>query len=267
MDKKDRRRKRRLLERLKIEVEKDRRASNEQWSIWDLSVGDIDQHRWIRAQSFTFPELFNTEPYFPGGAAKYVASPQGTWAYSNRVLPHPIPLPSFDNETFTFFDGNVVIPSLSDLWKSREGEPFDPKQMTEKQRFIEGAVWMGLTPAEMLTQRSGIRMAKGKVLIGGLGLGWFLEEVCKKDEVEEVVLVERSQELLDWYGYRLCQAQPKVKDVICNDVYAVVDRFPDHQYLLDIWPVFHGEFGAVGDRRLADLRLRAPGRVWAWGMD
>ena len=126
---------------------------------------------------------------------------------------------------------------------------------------------MSSMPAEMLTQRSGIRMAQGKVLIGGLGIGWFLEQVCSKREVEEVVLVERSQELLDWYGYRLCRAQPKVKEVICDDVYAVVDRFPDHQYLLDIWPVLSGMYGAAGDRRLADLRRRAPGRVWAWGMD
>ena len=266
MDKSDRkRRKQRLLKQIRIKMNIERRRRNQDWIDWDLeAIEDIDEGLWIRAETFTPSRIFDIGTNFPDGPPKYLASPRGAWAYSNTACDHSAP--NFDGGARFHFSGRVIIPCLTDLRLDSNGDSFPP-DVPEGKRFRDGATWMSSTPAEMLTQRSGIRMATGKVLIGGLGLGWFLEEVCKKDEVEEVVLVERSQELLDWYGYRLCQAQPKVKDVICNDVYAVVDRFPDHQYLLDIWPVFHGEFGAVGDRRLADLRRRAPGRVWAWGMD
>jgi hypothetical protein len=126
---------------------------------------------------------------------------------------------------------------------------------------------MSVTPAEMISQRSGIRRAQGKVVVGGLGLGWFLDQVCSKDDVEEVIVVERNEELLDWYGYRLCRDQAKVREVICDDVYAVAERFPNHQLLLDIWPTYAGAYGAEGDERLAALRKTAGDRVWAWGMD
>jgi hypothetical protein len=80
-------------------------------------------------------------------------------------------------------------------------------------------------------------------------------------------LMGQSRELLDWYGYRICQNHEKVRDVICDDVYAVVDRYSDHQLSLDIWPVYEGKHGAEGDERLAALRKTAGDRVWAWGMD
>ena len=57
-----------------------------------------------------------------------------------------------------------------------------------------------MTPAEMLTQRSGVQAAEGTVVLGGLGLGWLLRKVCEKPSVERVIVVEKSQELLDWYG-------------------------------------------------------------------
>jgi spermidine synthase len=56
---------------------------------------------------------------------------------------------------------------------------------------------MSMTPAEMLTQRSGVQAAEGTVVLGGLGLGWLLRKVCEKQSVERVIVVEQSQELLD----------------------------------------------------------------------
>jgi hypothetical protein len=123
---------------------------------------------------------------------------------------------------------------------------------------------MSLTPAEMISQRNGIHKAKGKVVIGGLGMGWFLRRVCEKEDVDEVIVVERSQELLDWYGHRLCERHPKVTAVICNDVYSETTRHGNAQFLLDIWPTY---LGARQDKRLRKARESLGGRLWAWGMD
>jgi hypothetical protein len=240
------------------------RQTGLEWTDWDLSaVVDMSHDLAIRADSFRPTLLFNVQPWHAGGAKEYVRSPNGSWAYINSVAYKPIP--HFGSDGHTFFDAPVVIPVLLDLRLSHGVKL--PDSIPEQDRLLLGAVWMSGTPAEMISQRSGICRAKGRVLVGGLGLGWFLEQVCKRDDVDEVVVVERSQELLDWYGYRLCHNHKKVREVICDDVYAVVDRFPDHQLLLDIWPVYEGEHGAEGDERLAALRKTAGDRVWAWGMD
>ena len=122
--------------------------------------------------------------------------------------------------------------------------------------------WMSLTPMEMITQRPGIRRASGEVVVGGLGLGWFLRKVHDRPEVERVVLVEACPELLGWYGHDLCDRLTKVTDVICGDVYDQIGRFgPKAKYLLDIWK----DYGEC----LYDERFRRSERlyrhVWGWG--
>ena len=235
-----------------------------EWTDWDLeTVGSMSHDLAVRAESFTPALLFDVTPWHPGGVKEYVRSPRGSWAYVNAVVYEPSP--HFGSDSRTFFDGPVVIPVLKDLRMSRGVQL--PESLSERERVLRGSVWMSASPPEMISQWPGICRAKDKVLVGGLGLGWFLEQVSNRADVDEVVVVEQSRELLDWYGYRLCQNHEKVREVICDDVYAVVDRFSDHQLLLDIWPVYEGKHGAEGDERLAALRKTAGDRVWAWGMD
>lgn len=233
-----------------------------EWIDWDLESVEMSGDIAIRAESYRPRTIFDVPPWYADGDINYVRSPQGSWAYTNRATMGAFP--HFKAKGASYFSDYVIVPGLIDLWLSRGYEEPLPKTMPEHERFVRGAVWMTITPAEMISQRSGIHRAKGKVLIGGLGLGWFLEEVCKKDDVEEVVVVEQSEELLDWYGYRLCREQPKVREVICGDVYGVAEHFPEHQLLLDIWP----NYSAAGkDERLVALRRTAGPRVWAWGMN
>ena len=122
---------------------------------------------------------------------------------------------------------------------------------------------MSLTPGEMLTQRPGIRRAHGTVLIGGLGLGWMLGKVCQRDSVDRVIVVEQSQELLDWYGHDLCKRFPKVSDVICDDVFNQIGMHgASTMHLLDIW---RGYADSSRDRRLLRFRRKLKKLVWAWG--
>ena len=51
-------------------------------------------------------------------------------------------------------------------------------------------IWMKLTPLEIQASYFAIKMAKGKVGVVGLGLGYVVEEIAKKSEVEEVVVYE-----------------------------------------------------------------------------
>lgn len=92
----------------------------------------------------------------------------------------------------------------------------------------------------------------------------FFEKHAKKQPVDRVVVVEKSQELLDWYGYELCKRYSKVSDVICDDVYNQIGRHgPETVYLLDIWPLYSD---ARNDRRLRPWKRKLKKRLWAWGL-
>ncbi len=171
-------------------------------------------------------------------------SGNGEFAYMNRVWPRGRGVPLYQNKKqgAVYWDQDIVIPVLMD-GRSR-------------------AVWMALTPMEMMSQREGVSMAKQTVVIGGVGLGWLLRKICEKTTVERVIVVEQSQALLDWFGTRLCAEQPKVSEVICGDVYEQFGKFgPNARYVLDIWP----EYGdAVVDPRFQAMKKEHP-HVWGWG--
>jgi len=203
-------------------------------------------------------------PWPDGG--EFLVSPKGTLAYQNRIVPEGHPLHLYGkHEGVVVWNGDVVIPMLIDLNRQcHTGERFQAETPLDE-RVQTGAVWMSLTPMEMMTQRSAVKMASHTVVIGGLGLGWLLRKVCEKPEVERVIVVEKSQELLDWYGYKMCGKFKKVVEVICDDVYKHLGKYGfDARYLLDIWHLYTG---AANDYRLDPFRRKLKRRLWAWGLD
>jgi hypothetical protein len=236
------------------------------WEDWDDDHTECKEMLALNAATYKPQVLFDI-PASGHSSRDFLVSPEGTFAYRNDIIPKGTPLRHFLKAGFTIWNGDTVLPKLIDMKRHCQNGKSFPQKTSDYRRSVYGAIWMSITPGEMITQRSGVQKANSKVLVGGLGLGWFLRKVCQKPSVDEVVVVEKSQELLDWYGYDLCRKHPKVKEVICDDVYAVTDRFPDHQLLLDIWPVFHGRGSSATDPRLSELRAVAGDRVWAWGMD
>jgi hypothetical protein len=195
---------------------------------------------------------YRPEPLFPLPpqlvSTRQLVSPAGRFSYANRILPAGTPLWTADprgRHGVVRFTGDVVIPTLYD---------FAARPTLN--------VWMSLTPMEVFTLRPGLRLARGKVVVAGLGLGWFLRKVHDLDAVEEVVLIEANRDLLDWYGEAICRRLPKVTQVICGDAYAYLGRLGKHaKYLYDIWPRL-GE--AARDRRFQAKKLKLP-HAWGWG--
>jgi hypothetical protein len=201
----------------------------------------------LRADSFRPKLLFDTVPsttWYNG-----ILSPRRSYLYTNRIFSAGQRLRlalSPRQEATVEFDGEAVIPTLFDL----TGEKPTP--------------WMSITPHEMITQRPGIQRAAETVMVGGLGLGWFLGKVHDREEVERVILVEKCQELLDWYGNDLCHQLLKVTDVICGDVYDHIGRFGTKtKHLLDIWKLY-GE--CLRDERFRWHKRRYK-HVWGWGQE
>lgn len=64
---------------------------------------------------------------------------------------------------------------------------------------IDGEIWMSLTPMEIESHFMPIKLAQGRVGVGGLGLGYFTESILDKPQVKEVVVYELNQEVIDIY--------------------------------------------------------------------
>ena len=60
-----------------------------------------------------------------------------------------------------------------------------------------GIEWMTITPNEVETMREPIAKCRGRVLTLGLGLGYFAFHASQKENVERVVVVERSRDVID----------------------------------------------------------------------
>jgi hypothetical protein len=74
-----------------------------------------------------------------------------------------------------------------------------------------GEIIMSDTPNEIRDHHEAVRMAKGSVLINGLGIGMVLQAVLEKPEVTDVTVIELSPDVIslvgkhyqDKYGSRL----------------------------------------------------------------
>lgn len=233
---------------------------------WDEDKTPFRQWLFLDASTYRYTPVLDLPPAQPDRFDEnFVVSPCESFAYQNRVLPKGRPLRHQGQESgMVVFNGDIVIPTLIDLRvRCRTGERFVPGT-DEGFRAKWGAVWMALTPSEMLTQRPGVQKAHGTVVIGGLGLGWLLRKVCEKESVVKVIVVEKSQELLDWYGYDLCKRYPKVSEVICDDIYNQLGKHGGNAvYLLDIWLLYSE---ASRDHRLRRWKRKLKKRLWAWGV-
>jgi hypothetical protein len=213
----------------------------------------------FRGDTYPVRELFagvtaSAAPVDSLEAGQFVDSPAGTYRYCVRLHPRGTPLLTWwGPEVGTvLFDSDVMIPAL---YERRPADDPGPGVWNE-------TPWMSLTPAELLTLRPGTRMAKGRVVIAGLGLGHQLIEVSKRLQVKRIVLVERDQELVDWILPVLRPHVRKPLEVLVGDAYQLLPKLVADVALIDIFPSYGDGF-----RRVPELAARSPGikKIWGWG--
>ena len=207
----------------------------------------------IDGDSYEYSPLFDVPPcdLMDRDPSKWVR--RGDWGYRNVTLPKGESMRTClgAKPGHVCFTTDIVIPAL---WQ--HGPEY---------------VWMSHTPFEALSQRPGIRKARGRVLVGGLGMGWALRQLALRPNVTRLAVVERDSSLLDWFGLdlvkKICKESNRQIDVITDDAYKAADRhFKDFDsFIYDIWPMYGTARTDYKWQILSQRAKEAKKVAWAWG--
>ncbi|MCR5333104.1 MAG: hypothetical protein K6E11_03690 [Bacilli bacterium] len=120
--------------------------------------------------------------------------------------------------------------------------------------IIQGdLIWMSVIPHEINTMRKPIKDAFGRVLVLGLGLGYYAYHVSNKEDVESITIVENDIHAINIFKkYILPHFENKNKIKIVNaDAFEYLKEGHDFDFVFaDIW---HN----VGDGLMSYLKIKA----------
>lgn len=185
------------------------------------------------------------------------------WAYRERILSANTTLETMMGKKrgVVCFDSEVIIPML------HRG------RLVDGEMVWDGDPFMSFTPLEFFSLRPGIRLAKGHVVIAGLGMGYQLEQVCKKKRVDRVTLVEKSEDLVEWILPKI-DLHGKPIEVVVGDAYQIVPNLNCDVALIDIFKGYGNnkdEWESMVYLHKKELKKRGMeadgniGKLWIWG--
>ena len=141
------------------------------------------------------PSLVTENPYYKlllGLKEKKVGNLR---FFTRKYEPYEVFL--YDEQYADALYGSEILP----LGYYKQGLPFPALEKG-------GQVWMSLIPHEILTMAKPIEEAKGKVLVLGIGLGYFAYMVSEKEEVTNVTLVENDPAVISLFESALLPLFP-----------------------------------------------------------
>ena len=210
----------------------------------------------ITASTWPAWSLFSVEPSSCNNVNdekdtnKLALSPNGRFAFYRKTLQRGVRIATMcgARRGNVMFDEPVAISALHE--RTHRGDAWKENP------------WMSVTPMELMTMRPGIRMARGHVVIAGLGLGRMVVDVMRKRSVTKVTLVERSQELVDWV---MPAVAPMIRglgkdfDTVVGDAYEILPTLTADIALVDIFESYGGN-DFLRRRRCPNIPV-----VWSWG--
>ena len=170
------------------------------WFVDALELESVADERYIR-QFFTNAKKLDINWFYENQYMKEIKVPQkkignfqlGTATYQKGEF-FQYDFPDFSTVPVVpkvgFFDGKITFPSI-----------------------YEGITpWMSICPSEIFSMEEPIKQAHGRVLVLGLGLGYYPFMISQRDDVSEIVIVERQKEVIELFErYLLLQFGQKEK--------------------------------------------------------
>ncbi len=212
----------------------------------------------ISGETYSQPSLFKVQPSFADDANKVekkrlrlAVSPGKNWCYRECVLKSGSVLDTFSGNRrgLVRFEGDVLIPMIH--------------QKLPSGKWMSGP-WMSFTPMEFFSLRPGTKLAKGHTIVAGLGMGYQLEQVCKKRSVTKVTLIELEQELVDWVLPRL-DLNGKEVEVVIGDAEELIPQMQADVALVDIYKGYAGNGWDLKYQMGRRENKNKIGKLWIWG--
>lgn len=84
-----------------------------------------------------------------------------------------------------------------------------PFPMTVQKLIMDGGTMMSDSPYEQEAHREALNKCRGKVLVGGLGLGYMVTMLARRRKVEHITVVENERAVIDlvWKHLRVRKAE------------------------------------------------------------
>ncbi len=186
----------------------------------------------VDSESSTYPiSKLNPEPYYNDPYMKNVRPKplrKGKWSLkTNKYVPH---------QGFLY---DEIKSGEDDGY--REHTPFGYFEKPFNYLAIdEGKTnWMSITPHEINTMRKAIKEAHGRVLVLGLGLGYYPFMVSQKPEVEGVDIIEISREPIEIFKeaiFPFFKQKQKIKVISIDAFEYLKNNAKQYDYVFaDLW--------------------------------
>ena len=169
---------------------------------------------------------FINNPYYQ--LLKDVKIDENDWKISSiNIMPYEI------------FPCGDIIAQRDDLRIYSKLGFFKEKYTYPSLSFLEQE-WMSLSPNEIKTMEFPLSVIRGKVLVLGLGLGYFIYMASIKDKVDEIHVVEMDKELINLFQTRILPKFPCAKKIHIHkaEAFSFLENIKDGEYRFifsDLW--------------------------------
>lgn len=140
-----------------------------------------------------------------------------------------------------------------------------------------GNTWMSITPMELESHITHVLEATGDVLVGGLGMGYYITQIVSKPDVKSVVVIEKDMEVIEAYD-KLMKTNPTYFSnnkltILHGDLFEILPDIKDmftfefsYAYL-DIWLDMCFDTISNDFEKINDPGGIGADRVGFWGME
>ena len=237
------------------------------WFVDALDLEDVADETYIR-QFFTEAKKLHADWFYNNPYMKEIKVPKkkignfqlGTATYAKG---------EFFQYDFPDFSAIPVVPKVG----------FFNEEITFPSIYEGVTPWMSICPSEIFSMEEPIRKAHGRVLVLGLGLGYYPFMISRFDHVSEIVIVERQKEVIELFEtWLLPQFRHKDKiKVVQEDALDYVARLESEAgfaaddggrfdfCFADIWE--NQVDGARAWRRIKEHEVRLPETEFAYWIE
>ncbi len=130
--------------------------------------------------------------------------------------------------------------------------------------------WVSACPSELFSMGPDVPAARGRVLVLGLGIGWYPFAIADKPEVSEIVIVEHAPEVISLFETYLLPRFPhreKIR-VVEADAFAYLAALAPGRFDFCYADIWEGAVdGAACYQKIKPLADRLPGTVFRYWIE